>query len=283
MSDYYGIDLDAVARWQHGNTAKAALDYDHAYGWKAVIPSGEKRSLDLQGYYNTKHPGYIVIHTSLKPSGWAVTNPKDSANDYLIQPVVIISDDQTWNVATVQHGIDTYRRNWETIQRWTKGKLGRTIRLASQTQLVIRPETSQQLLDLARSTSNDGNRFDLFLRLKDWTQQRYSVTNPRIIYACALYTGNHPEEDYGAAANQNWVALSSCNTSWQIDDQKWDPKSSRVAYGMAHELFHCFDLPHPDASHGEGWQQSLMYWGQPPGAGFTTKELVTIGKTRYLS
>lgn len=263
-NNHHSISMNAIARWQHGNGAKAALTGDHAYDWKAIKPDNSLHSLDLQGYFDQYSRNYRVVQTGLgKYNGWAVFNPFEMQNQHIVQLSIVMSNEMTHDNDAVHAAILRYRINWRYALDWTYRKLGRTFTLSDKVHLVIVSKSPEQLLELARSTNESSKRGDLLWYCRDQYITRYRRVSPNIMYAHALYTGHHPDEDFGSANSGNHLALSSDNTSVAVDWAMQDAKSRRIAYDTIHELYHGFGCPHPTEADGPGWQHDIMYWGEP--------------------
>lgn len=288
MSDYISFSqhyMNECAKWQYNDSGACAInENNHAYGWEALLSDGSKRGLNLQAFTDAKfggsHKNWRVILTNMGKDGWWFHNPFNQ--DWVIQPVLFVDSKFAWDTAAVNKATSCYENNLKYVQAWLKEQMGKTFSIASRTQLVIVNEGEDFLLNLARSTSQDGKRFDMLYWCRDKLNSEYKRTNPNMIYSMALFTGDHPAEDYGAGAVSNYSAVSSMNTSVRINPDAMTQIMSQVAYGVGHELFHCFGLPHPDESHGENWQSSIMYWGKPPNAHLTHIEKSRIKNNQYL-
>lgn len=267
MSQFYGINMQAIAVDQYGPGAEAVCTGDHAYDWKVRTMDGQLKGLDIQGYADRHYGGnWRSVLVGVGKNGWKWYNPfKDN---WLLQPVLMVAKGIGRDIEAVEQGKENLRINAEYAQAWYREKLGKTFSLSPHTILAICPDDIDKVLHLARSTKEKATRFALLDYHKRILYQRLgNRVNSNIIYACASFTGYHPNEDFGSAAQGNVFALSSDNTSLTIDPDNWTKATRRAAYDFIHESGHSKGLSHStEHDDGPGYKKSIMYSGEPPTA-----------------
>lgn len=274
MSQFYGIDMQKIAVDQYGPGTQALCTGDHAYHWCAKTLDGQKKSLDLQGYADRHYGGnWRAVLIGMGKGDWKWHDPfKDN---WLIQPVLMVAKGLGWDIDAIEQGKAKLRINAEYAQTWYREKLGKTFALSPHTLVAICPDDADKLLNLARSTQQKELRFDMLDYHKRVLRQCLgNRINSNIIYACASFTGYHPNEDYGSAAEGNIFALSSDNTSLTIDRNNWTNATRRAAYDFIHEAGHSMGLSHPtEIDDGKDWRKTIMYQGVPEWAILLQREL----------
>lgn len=264
---YAGINMHAIAVDQYGPGATAECSGDHAYDWHARTLDGQKKSLDLQGYADRHYGGnWRAVLVGVGRNDWKWYNPfKDN---WLVQPVLMVARGIGQDVAAVERGKERLRINAEYAQAWYREKLGKTFSLSPHSIIAICPDDVEAVLKIARSTKGKAKRFDLLDYHKGVLYACLgNRVNSNIIYACASFTGYHPKEDFGSAAQGNVFALSSDNTSLTINPHNWTRETRRAAYDFIHENSHSLGLSHStEYDDGPNYWQSIMYQGEPPSA-----------------
>ena len=282
---FYPFDqyhMDQCAQMQYGIFAKAVNHSGHAWNWKAQMPNGELKGLNLQAYSDKRYGSrWRVTLTNMGADGWWFHDPYQ--HSHMLQPVIIIPDYFGWNIGMMNRATARYERNWKYVQKWLKKANGSTFAISERTMILPVRFSADELRKKARDTSLPGQRFELLSWAQKTLQDMAKRTNPNIIYSCALYTGDEDhEEDYGSAAQGNALILSSDNTAISITDPPQEHREKRAAYDMAHEYLHCLGLPHTDESQGSDWRHSIMIWGEPDEAILTQQEKNMIRNNPHL-
>ncbi|HEY9844212.1 MAG: hypothetical protein ACAI44_39725 [Candidatus Sericytochromatia bacterium] len=253
----------------------------HAYGWNARVPGSDTpKPIDVVGYSEKKYgQDWRVVLTHMGPDGWAWFNPFREA--WQLQPVLLIAREFRWEAAQVNWGIQNLEANVRYVRDWYRSQLGKSFRILDRTQIIDCGKSAQSLIDLARSSAEPGKRFDFLYWCRDTYAASVRRTSPNILYVIATLTGNHPDEDYGAAATSNYCAVSSFASSVKIDPAAPTAAMKRIAYALGHEGGHCLGLPHPDAALPDA-PRSIMLWGEPPAAIFIAQEKQLLANSPYL-
>lgn len=264
MSQFYGINMQAIAVDQYGPGAEAVCTGDHAYDWKVRTMDGQLKDMDIQGYADRHYGGnWRSVLVGVGRNDWKWYGPyKDN---WLIQPVLMVAQGIGRDIAAIEQGKTNLRINAEYAQSWYRENLNKTFSLSSEIIVAICPDDVSQLLQLARMTQEKVTRFALLDYHKQVLYSRLANrVNSNIIYACASFTGYHPNEDFGSAAQGNVFALSSDNTSLTIDPNNWTKATRRAAYDFCHEAGHSIGLSHPtEQDDGPEYKKSIMYSGEP--------------------
>lgn len=281
---YVTINMQEIAEYQHGPGAKAVCTGDHAYHWRALLPNGLTAGMDLQAFADKKYgSNWRAVLINASKDGWAWYNP--FRVNQVVQPVIMVAQDLKWDITAIDGAIKRYRKLIAYAQSWYKAKAGRTFEIAPFVQIVLCSEKSDAMLAIARKTTEknaDGSSKDRWA-LVNYHQDKYYASvnnrvNTQIQYVCASFTGNHPSEDYGSANRGNITALSSDNTSLDINPSNWTYATAKAAWDTIHEIGHGLGMAHPtEFDDGPNWKASIMYNGVPDGAILHPREIKFLG------
>jgi len=266
-----------TARWQYNN---AALNIEnttgHAYGWKAILPNGQRGSINIHGYSETRYgTDWRVLLTDLGPDGWKHFNPYN--NDFTVCPILFVPADFYRAIDPVRRAAQTLLGNVRHSRDWYKKVLGKTFAVLDQVQLMICNAPSSYYVGLSELSNVEGHRFDYLNECRAQYETQVKRINPDIIYVASAYCGENPEFGAGAAAVSRFIMLPPNNCIIPINPLKYD----LVNYAISHEIGHGLGLSHPAQDVPER-KTYLMGGGVPPTAKFLDYEIEKLNASLFL-
>lgn len=285
LSPFFGLDILAIARWQYGAKATLHPYPEHAYGWAAKLPNSNQRYwLDIAGWVRARHgENTRLVLRGMGGSDWVGFMPYET--DYAVLPVILVASDHIWDVGGVRWAVECYRHNVAYVADWYAGQMGKSFP-------VIEPivvHSSKTTAEWKAVYDDHTDRFDLYKACEAEIIKAFGgKINERLIYCVTQYTGNTPAWDWDAAGGRfAGVPGFQAVVSGFAACQKFIPGSmsltdDAIAYALAHELGHCFDLRHTDpAAPGFDRNTCLMARGFPPNAKFLDYEIQHLNKNPF--
>jgi hypothetical protein len=281
LDPYIGISdqtyLDA-ARWQHGQSTQLWPNDGHAYQWNAKKPNDStKYGINLQGYSDSKYSqNYrIVMAEGVDKYAWRWLNTYSL--DWAVLPVVFVASDLIWRTQEVGVAASRWAHNLQRVSDWYGSKLGKQFRVCKP-QVVPDSRSRSDIYNLYQSSKTsegmtpaqyDQSRYLPWrTAIADYQSHMRNRVNTNLIYAFTHYTGTDTDWDFAAAGGGSYLFVSSFATTHTLPDLATvsDPRQQTLAYAVAHEIGHCFELGHTEQQFADNWQQSIMQAARPPGA-----------------
>lgn len=286
INPYFGLDMLAIARWQYGPIATLHPYPAHAWGWAAKLPGSDtKLGLNLQGYVDYKFGNTTrVVMKGMGPNDWACFKVLDT--DYVVQPVTVLAKEAVWDVQKVKDAVDIYFHNVCAMSDWYATQLGRGYKVL---QPVVIPGT-RTIQDWYNILVDQADRYDLYKACQQELSRYYGgKLNENIVYAVTQFCGDKPTWDADAAGGrlanepgyQAVVSAFACCHRYALDNPS--EQDNVVAYCLAHELGHCFGLPHTDPVNGDarGIEKAVMIRNYPPDAILVPYEKVRLDSSPF--
>lgn len=278
------ITILEAARYFHGPLASLWPNDGHALKYAAKKPGDETRyPIDLQAYSNTKYSAdWRVVLSGMGKSEWAWFNP--FYQTYQIVPVIQVASDVLWNVQEVNAARDNFAHNVKQVAEFYRAQLGKTFQVHEPI-LFYSNRDSRKWYDIYQQCTKAETRFMLYDTVRMDLEAAFGRRiNSNLIFVAAQYCGNQPTWDWGAAGG-GWLnvvsAFACCHRYKPETAGQWE---QTVAYALAHEIGHCFGLPHTDSLRDTSkldYNKAVMLRGFPPNALFAPYEKEILNNNAF--
>ncbi|MBF04951.1 MAG: hypothetical protein CMP76_16850 [Flavobacterium sp.] len=250
------LDFDRYVKTKYGNQAKVVTLNDHLHSWRIEI-SGKQYHLDVNAVAKWQHGmNYVAVSTGVHKYDWCAINLQDL--NFQIIPVIMISKDKWFDIPGVKTACENLLAGLEITSDWYSNQMGgKSFSFLNKVLVFDTAFSSQKWNEFANATNipdttipdpfpGEPNREILEIRLRSRFESVFGRPyNFDGIFCTVPYTGlGTSTSGAGALCRGNYVAQPPSIVEFNPKTTSNQKMKDGVIYAIGHELGHAFGLKH---------------------------------------
>lgn len=252
VNDVFGhLDLNQLAKKEHGSTAYIKQTGEHLYDWKAIV-NGVEKGLNMGPTYRSIYGDrFLCFATGVHAYDWKMVDRDEVASKNYVVPILYVPSDLFYKIDEVRKALKNVESMMSSLQDFYYANSGRYFKWIPPLICLTRKNNSavvngkgDNLIEFIESEFI--NSWDI-KQLYDLSQKKDKIT----VMAFTKVTVSNPTY-VGGKARANFCVIPPHSLEYPVTDWTKIPagtggkgsEQDRAFYVLAHEGGHALGLPH---------------------------------------